>query len=265
MCASVGGVLFLSAYLLVESFRSKATYLAFCSGHPDVGRYYVRHLGRNVVLGLRCHDEGSLVDAFASFPSATELLHRYDGHRWCFRFCRHSFACAAWSLSGGAAVAQTSLLLHGRFVATKLEFRIIALSNVADACAGLASSSPREARTCLERTYELALATRPKGWTFCTRIAITGCGYRIWRWCWGQRIGRGSVSMRDCMSGSLWSWRGGAFQSLLRMCRPIPVCVRAGRRIRVRRWRRCAATMSRMGARFPQSPPGATSPSWNVQ
>ena len=32
----------------------------------------------------------------------------------------------------------TSLLLHGRFVATKPEFRIIALSNVADACAGLA-------------------------------------------------------------------------------------------------------------------------------
>ena len=57
----------------------------------------------------------------------------------------------------------TSLLLHGRFVATKQEFRIIALSNVADACAGLASSSPREARACLERTYELALATRPKG------------------------------------------------------------------------------------------------------
>ncbi|MBL9040502.1 MAG: hypothetical protein JNM83_02815 [Myxococcales bacterium] len=57
----------------------------------------------------------------------------------------------------------TSLLLHGRFVATKPEFRIIALSNVADACAGVASSSPREARACLERTYELALATRPKG------------------------------------------------------------------------------------------------------
>ena len=57
----------------------------------------------------------------------------------------------------------TSLLLHGRFVATKTEFRIIALSNVADACAGLATSSPREARACLERTYELALATRPNG------------------------------------------------------------------------------------------------------
>ena len=37
-----------------------------------------------------------------------------------------------------------------------------------------------------------------------------------------------------------------------RMCRPIPACVRAGRRIRVRPWRLCTATMSRMGPGFPE-------------
>ena len=141
----------------------------------------------------------------------------------------------------------TSLLLHGRFVATKPEFQIIALSNVADACAGLATSSPREARACLERTYELALATRAQGLELLHPDSNHGLWLSHLALVLGRRIARGSVSTRACMSGSLWSLCDGAFRSRSHMCRPIRACVRAGRRIRVRRWRRCAATMSRMG------------------
>lgn len=58
--------------------------------------------------------------------------------------------------------AVTALLTRGEFVSTPSGFRIIALSNVADACTSTAREQPSAARACVQRAFQLALTTRPK-------------------------------------------------------------------------------------------------------
>lgn len=55
-----------------------------------------------------------------------------------------------------------SLLREGRFVGTPTSFRIVALSNVADACAARAPQDPAAARACVRRVLEIAHSTRPQ-------------------------------------------------------------------------------------------------------
>lgn len=70
------------------------------------------------------------------------------------------FGAAAYPAELPAPVL--SLLRSGRFIGTPAEFRIIALSHIADACAARASSDRLAARTCVARTLELARSIRPK-------------------------------------------------------------------------------------------------------
>lgn len=69
-----------------------------------------------------------------------------------------------------------SLLQEGRFVDTPATFRIIALSNVADACAARAQKNPGAARACVRRALEISRTTRPKG----LNLAAPDTSHGLW-------------------------------------------------------------------------------------
>lgn len=62
--------------------------------------------------------------------------------------------------------SATAALDAGEFRATPAGFRIIALSHLADGCAGQRADDAAGARDCVERAYGRALKTRPKGARF---------------------------------------------------------------------------------------------------
>ena len=170
------------------------------------------------------------------------------------------FACAVYGLyPADLPLPVTSLLFHGRFVATKPESSDHRAVRCNRTLARVWQPVAAEARACLERTYELALATRPKG----AGPDTPGQQSRALAFASGACAGRGgsgeSVSTRD-QSGSLWSLCDGPFGPAC-ACAVYPGVRARWPAIRVRRWRRCTATTSH-GGTLSVASPDAIPPLW---
>ena len=64
----------------------------------------------------------------------------------------------------GMRGAVADLMIEGKWVGTPAAFRIIALSQVADGCAGRASGNGGAGRRCVARVWELAKGVAPRGY-----------------------------------------------------------------------------------------------------